>query len=163
MREGALDVKKWVILLACTTLLFAGLWLYESADPFDTQRMEELCQKEAESAAEAFQNYQQFREINRNEGEYWGAASRFYAFKELVPPLYGNRWKESIYPDADGIYDFMIFRPELLFFHREKPDIAVIFCHDFALRKFRQQRQSFIEQMQGRCRLCDRTRLTDQR
>ena len=120
MREGALDVKKWVILLACTTLLFAGLWLYESADPFDTQRMEELCQKEAESAAEAFQNYQQFREINRNEGEYWGAVSRFYAFKEMVLTLYGNRWKDSIYPDADGIYDFMIFRPELVQEHLEE-------------------------------------------
>ena len=107
-------MKKWVILFVCTTLLFAGLWLYESADPFDTQRMEALCQEQAENAAEAFQNYEKFREINRNEGEYWGAVSRFYTFKELVLPLYGDRWKESIYPDADGIYDFMIFRPELI-------------------------------------------------
>lgn len=113
-------MKKLVILFACTTLLFAGLWLYESGDPIDTQRMEALCQEQAESAAEAFQNYQQFREINQNEGEYWGAVSRFYAFKEMVLPLYGDAWKESIYPDADGVYSFMIFRPELIQAHLEE-------------------------------------------
>ena len=112
-------MKKWAILFACTTLLFAGLWFYESSDPFNTARMEALCREQAESAAEAFQNYEKFREINQNEGEYWGAVSRFYAFKELVLPLCGDRWKESIYPDADGVYDFMIFRPELVQEHLE--------------------------------------------
>jgi len=113
-------MKKLVILFACTTLLFAGLWFYESSDPFDTERMEELCREQAESAAGAFQSYEEFREINQNEGEYWGAVSRFYTFKEMVLTLYGDAWKESIYPYADGIYDFMIFRPELIQSHLEE-------------------------------------------
>ena len=113
-------MKKLVILFACTTLLFAGLWLYESSDPFDTERMEELCREQAESAAEAFQGYEEFREINQNEGQYWGAVSRFYTFKEMVLTLYGDAWKESICPYADGIYDFLIFRPELIQSHLEE-------------------------------------------
>lgn len=45
-------------------------------------------------------------------------------------PLYGNRWKESIYPFADGIYDFMIFRPELIQEHLEEVPCGVFHQYD---------------------------------
>ena len=114
-------MKKAVIILAATTILFFGLWL-QTVTRYAEENLA-LCQRYAEDAAGHLSNYVEFRDINDESyiGQYWGSVAIFYAFMDTLYSLPDSGgWNRVMYNCCDVLYDHMLLAPDEVFAHLDE-------------------------------------------
>jgi len=92
-----------IVVLVITTVVFAGLWMYEKND---RSELEQLCQISAAAAWRGFSEYQE----TGADGHYWEGVANFRAFLNSWVAVEGETPAE--YSWFNSVYGFMVLSPE---------------------------------------------------
>ena len=113
-----ITMKKVVIILATTTILFFGMWLQAITDHAEDAYAQ--CQRYAEGAVGHLLEYEKYKDINDESyiGQYWGSVSIFYAFMDTLYSLPDDGgWNKAMYSCCDVLYDHMLLAPDEVLSH----------------------------------------------